>query len=103
CVGLAWNTKGTSWIERMMGGEKTVWRGGFQISYDSAFNNLLSNIAGSSPNTLGGTVTSLSTGRGSAGFSALFAGILPTPPTALSSPSNLLLCRLSHPSPESWD
>src|SRR5262249_60590193 len=34
---------------------KTVWRGGFQISYDTFFNNLLSNIAADTPNSIATT------------------------------------------------
>lgn len=104
-VGFAWNPKGENFFNRIMGGEKMVWRGGFQMSYDSAFNNLLSNIAGSSPNTLGGTITSISsagTPRGAANFSTLFAGIAPTPPTALSSQSNLFLTPFPNPQTDRW-
>src|SRR5579864_70328 len=101
-VGFAWNPKGSSWINRMMGGEKMVWRGGFQTSYDSAFNNLLSNIAGSSPNTLGGVVTSLSSGRGTANCSGAFAGILPTPPTAQSPQNNQFLGSFPNPQTDRW-
>src|SRR5437879_7115046 len=88
-VGFAWNPKGSSLLDRMMGGSKMVWRGGFQVSYDTWFNNLLSNIAGSSPNTLGGNVTSPTTGRGLATLSGAFAGLLPTPPTDLSAQRHL--------------
>jgi hypothetical protein len=101
-VGFAWNPKGSGWISRMMGGEKAVWRGGFQTSYDSAFNNLLSNIAGSSPNTLGGTITSPGTGRGFANFSTLFAGIAPTPATAQSPQNNLFLGSFPNPQTDRW-
>ena len=101
-VGFAWNPKGSGWINRMMGGEKAVWRGGFQTSYDSAFNNLLSNIAGSSPNTLGGTITSPGTGRGFANFSTLFAGIQATPATAQSPQNNLFLGSFPNPQTDRW-
>jgi outer membrane receptor protein involved in Fe transport len=101
-VGFAWNPKGSGLISRMMGGEKAVWRGGFQTSYDSAFNNLLSNIAGSSPNTLGGTITSPGTGRGFANFSTLFAGIQATPATAQSPQNNLFLGSFPNPQTDRW-
>jgi len=104
-LGFAWNPKGENFLNRMMGGEKMVWRGGFQISYDSAFNNLLSNIAGSSPNTLGGIITSISsatTPRGAANFSNLFAGIAPTAPTALSAQQNLFLTPFPNPQTDRW-
>lgn len=104
-VGFAWNPKGGSRLERLMGGRKMVWRGGFQTSYDTWFNNLLSNIAGSSPNTLGGIVPSTVSGaapRGAAGFSAQFAGIQATPPTAQSPQSNLFLQPFRNPYTDRW-
>ena len=104
-VGFAWNPKGSSRFNRMMGGGKTVWRGGFQVSYDTWFNNLLSNIAGSSPNTLGGTIPSTTSGtapRGLAGFSGQFATIQATPPNAQSAQSNLFLQPFRNPYTERW-
>ncbi len=104
-LGFAWNPKGGNFLNKMMGGDKMVWRGGFQVSYDSAFNNLLSNIAGSSPNTLGGIVTSVSSAgapRGAANFSSLFAGIAPTPPTAQSPQQNLFLLPFDNPQTDRW-
>lgn len=104
-VGFAWNPRGEDLFHRMAGGEKMVWRGGFQVSYDSAFNNLLSNIAGSSPNTLGGIVTSVSSAanpRGAANFSSLFAGIAATPPTAQSPQQNLFLTPFPNPQTDRW-
>ena len=104
-VGFAWNPKGDSLIDRMMGGKHMVWRGGFQTSYDTWFNNLLSNIAGSSPNTLGGiipSVASASAPRGAASFSSQFANIQPTPPTAQSPQSNLFLLPFRNPYTDRW-
>lgn len=105
-VGFAWNPKGSRLLDRMMGGSKMVWRGGFQVSYDTWFNNLLSNIAGSSPNTLGGTIQSTvppaSTSRGTASFSTQFAGIQPTSPTAFSTQSNLFLQPFRNPYTDRW-
>jgi len=101
-VGFAWNPKGDGFLQRMMGGQKMVWRGGFQTSHDSSFNNLLSNIAGSSPNTLGGLIVSPSVGRGSANFSSLFAGIQATPATAQSPQNNLFLGSFPNPETDRW-
>jgi len=105
-VGFAWNPKGSSRLDRLMGGSKMVWRGGFQTSYDTWFNNLLSNIAGSSPNTLGGTIQSTvptgSASRGTANFSAQFASIQPTPPTAQSPQTNLFLQPFRNPYTDRW-
>jgi len=101
-VGFAWNPKGDGWFGHIMGGEKMVWRGGFQTSYDAAFNNLLSNIAGSSPNTLGGNIGSTSVGRGAAGFSALFAGIVATPADKSSAQNNVFLGDFPNPYTDRW-
>lgn len=104
-VGFAWNPKSQNLIDHMMGGKHMVWRGGFQVSYDTWFNNLLSNIAGSSPNTLGGiipSVTSASTPRGVTNFSTQFAGIQATPPTAQSPQSNLFLLPFRNPYTDRW-
>ncbi len=105
-VGLAWAPHFSSGVfGRMFGEDKTVIRGGFQISYDTFFNNLLSNIAGSSPNTLGGIVTSLSSSslpRGTANFQSQFSSIQPTPPTALSPQTNLLDPNIRNPYTERW-
>lgn len=104
-VGFAWNPKGDSRFDRLMGGRRMVWRGGFQTSYDTWFNNLLSNIAGSSPNTLGGIVPSTVSAadpRGLASFSAQFAGIQATPPTAQSPQNNLFLQPFRNPYTDRW-
>lgn len=101
-VGFAWNPKGGQWFQRMLGGEKMVWRAGYQRSFDASFNNLLSNIAGSSPNTLGGNIGSSNIGRGAAGFSSLFSGIAATPPDKTSAQSNLLLGNVPNPDTQRW-
>ncbi len=52
-LGFAWTPVSKSGLlGRMFGAGKTVWRGGYQISYDTFFNNLLSNIAADAPNTI---------------------------------------------------
>jgi len=47
----------SGFLSRVAGREKTVIRGGFAVNYDVFFNNILSNIMGTSPNALGTTVT----------------------------------------------
>ena len=58
--GFAWSP---SWSDgllgSMFGDRKTVIRGGYQIGYDSFFNNIASNAAVSSPNIVSTAVTSL--------------------------------------------
>jgi hypothetical protein len=59
----------------LFGDGKSVIRGGYQVSYDTFFNNLLSNIAADAPNNFAATTTAPSSGRGLANF---FPGALPT-------------------------
>jgi hypothetical protein len=99
-VGFAWNPHGSGFVGRLMGDGRTVWRGGFQVSYDSFFNNLLSNIAGSSPNLLGGAINSSQSStatRGTASFTNNFGSIQATPPTAQSTQQNLLDPNIRNP------
>jgi len=103
-VGFAYNPRGSGRISHFLGGEKTVIRGGFQTSYDAAFNNLLSNIAGSSPNTLGGNIISVSTAgsRGAAAFTSQFGSIVATPATKESAQQNLFLKNMPNPYTNRW-
>ena len=64
------------WI---FGEGKSVTRGGYQVSYDTWFNNLLSNIAADSPNNTATTTTGAAAGRGSTAF---FPGAIPATPRA---------------------
>lgn len=63
----------------LFGNNKSVIRGGYQVSYDTFFNNMLSNIAADSPNNTSTTTTAPSANRGSANF---FPGAIPSTPRA---------------------
>jgi Carboxypeptidase regulatory-like domain/TonB dependent receptor len=65
--GLAWSPSARSgWLGRLFGDGKTVWRGGFQISYDSLPTQLISlGPATSTPNAISTSVPAPNTGRGS--------------------------------------
>lgn len=52
----------------LFGEGKSVIRGGYQVSYDTYFNNLLSNIAADSPNNTATTTVGAAASRGSASF-----------------------------------
>ncbi len=68
-IGLAWSPYYKSGLlGRLFGEGKTVWRAGYQVSYDTFFNNLLSNIAADSPNSLSTTFNGVGTMRGSSDF-----------------------------------
>jgi TonB dependent receptor len=66
--GLAWSPHGDTshWLGRLFGDGKTVWRGGYQISYDAFYTQLISaGPATSTPNAITTTVTAPNSGRGS--------------------------------------
>ena len=68
-IGFAWTPSFKSGpLGYLFGDGKTVWRGGFQISYDTFFNNLLSNIAADTPNSISTTFNAPNAGRGTSGF-----------------------------------
>src|SRR5439155_8467331 len=74
-VGFAYAPTGrTGPFGWLFGERRSVIRGGYQVSYDTFFNNLLSNIAADAPNTFAATTTGGS-GRGTASF---FPGAIPT-------------------------
>jgi hypothetical protein len=62
----------------LFGKDRTVIRGGFAITYDVFFNNILSNTIATFPNSIGGTTVAPNTGRGLANFGAQ---TLPSQPT----------------------
>lgn len=71
-IGFAWTPSFKSGpLGFLFGDGKTVWRGGFQISYDTFFNNLLSNIAADTPNSVSTTFNAPGgETRGTSGFSS---------------------------------
>jgi Carboxypeptidase regulatory-like domain/TonB-dependent Receptor Plug Domain len=82
-LGFAWAPRfSAGWLRTVFGEDKTVMRGGYQVSYDTFFNNLLSNIAADSPNALSATTTG-STGRGTSNFFPTAIPSNPRTPTPL--------------------
>jgi outer membrane receptor protein involved in Fe transport len=70
--GLAWSPSFRSgWLGRIFGENKTVWRGGYQISYDAFFTQILSTaLATASPNAISTNNKAPGKGRGSPDWSA---------------------------------
>jgi outer membrane receptor protein involved in Fe transport len=76
-------------MNRLFGNKDTVFRAGFQIGYDSFFNNIASNAQTSSPNLVRTTVTS-SGSNGARGL-ANFSTLLPTTAAPLTATSGQTL------------
>jgi hypothetical protein len=70
--GLAWSPSfGSGLLRSLFGENKTVWRGGFQISYDAFVTGIISvGLAASSPNSISVNLSAPSEGRGWPGFYA---------------------------------
>jgi hypothetical protein len=101
--GLAWSPSFRSgWLHQLFGENKTVWRGGFQISYDAFFTQMLSlNLASTPPNGSRSDVPGLSTDRGTPKWSEQ----LPTvakPPSPLDDQLGTLEKNLRSPYTERW-
>src|SRR5262249_28375800 len=64
--GLAWSPSFQSgWLSKLFGEEKTVWRGGYQISYDAFFTQMISLLlATSEPNAISVDIPAPGTSRG---------------------------------------
>ena len=84
------------------GDSKSVIRAGYQVTYDTFFNNLLSNIAADSPNNTSTTTTAPTAGRGSASF---FPNALPSTPRApspLDSQTSVFNPHIRNPYTQRW-
>ena len=92
----------SGWARRVIGDNKTVIRGGFAVNYDVFFNNILSNIAATSPNALGTTVQGATIGgRGIPNFTE---GALPA--TLVANPQagqNTIPSDLQNPQTYVWN
>jgi hypothetical protein len=81
-VGVAWSPSSSPGrLSRVLGDGKTVWRAGYQISYDTFFTQMLNFIMGDSPNTVQINKTSpLAGGRGTANWwSSQMPTMMPAP------------------------
>ena len=102
-AGIAYSPGGGGPLGRLFGERKTVLRAGYQIGYDSFFNNIASNAAVSSPNIIATTLSSAvtaSTPRGTPNF----LQSLPTTAAALSplSAQTLIAGNLVNPYYQRW-
>jgi hypothetical protein len=79
-LGLAWSPVfRPGWLQKLFGENKTVWRSGYQISYDPLFTQALAvGLAPSTPNSIRTIIPAPGTGRGSPNWFAQ----LPVAPAA---------------------
>lgn len=104
-IGFAYSPSFTGGIGNFIFGEKkSVIRAGYNIGYDSFFNNIASNAAASSPNQnaiLVASVANLANPRGLNNFSSRFPTIAPTTVSAASA-QTLIDPNLQNPYYQRW-
>ena len=93
---------GFAYSPRFMGnGSSMVIRGGYQVTYDTLYNNLLSNIAGATPNALGNvpvpSTSTATTPRGLQNLAAVLPSLVPTAITPFTSASSILKKDIRNP------
>lgn len=102
-VGLSyspqWESGPIAWL---LPRDKSVIRAGFQISYDTWFNNLLSNIAADSPNNTSTTTTGAAAGRGTANFFPTAIPTTPRPPSVTDSQTSVFDPNIRNPYTQRW-
>jgi len=101
-VGITYSPQWKHGLFRWLAGaDKMVIRSGFQTSYDTFYNNLLSNMAGASPNALTNVVvpgnSTAATPRGAATASGFLASATPTPITPVTTYSSVFGQNIRNP------
>ena len=101
--GLAWSPSLQSgWLGKLLGDRKTVWRGGYQVSYDAFFTQILSaGLAASTPNAITTITNAPNTGRGLPNFSSQLP-VAPSAPSVLDAQNNSIEKDLRSPYTERW-
>jgi hypothetical protein len=102
--GLAWSPSFRSgWLGKLFGEDRTVWRGGYQISYDAFFTQMISLLlATSTPNAI--SAFFLDTQRTARGTGNWFAQLphAPSAPSLLDAQQGALEKNLRSPYTERW-
>jgi hypothetical protein len=100
--GFAWSPRATSGLPGWLFGDgKTVWRGGFQVSYDAFFDSMLANIQSDVPNSVATAFVGSFLGRGTANFVSTLP-TTPRPVTPMDPQSSVLDPNIRSPYTERW-
>jgi hypothetical protein len=103
-IGVAWAPSYTEgWLGKLLGERLTVIRAGYQLGYDSFFNNIASNAATSSPNVVATSVPSTVNALNPRGLANL-SFLLPLTPRPLSplDAQTLVIPELVNPYYQRW-
>jgi carboxypeptidase family protein len=106
--GLAWSPRAPSlsrlqWLSRLLGDHKTVLRGGYQISYQELYTQILSlDLATSTPNAISIDQTALAPGRGDPNWFAQLPAATPRTPSILDTQYGTLEKNFRNPYTERW-
>jgi hypothetical protein len=102
-IGFAWTPSFRDGILGAIVGEgKTVIRSGYQVSYDTFFNNLLSNMAADTPNTIATTFNAPNSGRGAANFSTTLPATARTPNPLTDQQTSVFDKNIRNPYTQRW-
>jgi outer membrane receptor protein involved in Fe transport len=102
--GLAWSPSLSSgWLGKLFGDHKTVWRGGYQISYQELYTQIISlDLATSTPNAISIDQVALAPGRGDPNWFAQLPAATPRPPSLLDTQYGTLEKNFRNPYTERW-
>ena len=102
--GLAWSPSLSSgWFGKLFGDHKTVLRGGYQISYQELFTQIISlDLAAATPNAISIDQVALAPGRGDPDWSARLPAATPRPPSLLDTQYGTLEKNFRNPYTERW-
>jgi hypothetical protein len=102
--GLAWSPSLSSgWLGKLFGDHKTVWRGGYQISYQELFTQIIDlDLATATPNAIFIDQVALAPGRGDPNWFAQLPAATPRPPSLLDTQYGTLEKNFRNPYTERW-
>jgi outer membrane receptor protein involved in Fe transport len=102
--GLSWSPSFSSgWLGKLFGGGKAVWRGGYQISYQALYTQMISlDLAASTPNAISIDERAAPIGRGEPNWFARLPAATPRPPSLLDAQYGTPEKDLRSPYTERW-